>query len=128
MIVLTPEVLGGHGSPVHPPYSGSSVLRIFVLKVWIKHFRVLSRNPCPLVTVLVTFSKKMTPHGVSLVRSTVPGMSLHPDLSQWPCLPSRCGTHSSIVPTLVGREDAQSGSWWSFGLSLVLSCPSEGPV
>lgn len=70
MIVVTPEVLCGHGSPVHPPYGGSSVLRIFVLKVWIKHFKVLSRNPRPLVTVLLTFSKKMTPRGVSLVHSS----------------------------------------------------------
>lgn len=122
MIILTPKLPCGHGSHVHPPYSGSSVLRSFVLKVLIKHFKGLSRNPCPLVTVLLTLSKKMTPHGVSLVRSTVLGMSLHPDLPRWPCLPSRCGRHSSIVPTLVGREDAQSGTWWSFGLSLVLSC------
>lgn len=122
MIILTPELPCGHGSRVHPPYSGSSVLRRFVLKVLIKHFKGLSRNPCPLVTVLLTLSKKMTPHGVSLVRSTVLGMSPHPDLPRWPCLPSRCGRHSSIVPTLVGREDAQSGTWWSFGLSLVLSC------
>lgn len=105
----------------HPTVDLLRFLGVLCLKCWIKHFKGL-RNPCPLVTVLLTLSKKMTPHGASLVRSTVPGCLCILISPRWPCLPSRCGRHSSIVPTLVGREDAQRlALGGAFGLSL-LSC------